>query len=170
MDAAVDYVLLNELFRNADTFRYSTYMHKSVGEKLVLGPSGTSTTPSETDGDAEDNAHDPGGSTPASPWAERLYADPAFRRRMADALGELRSQGLRRHIMQTIDSGAGQLAGGLSSETSPAGPFGTDVAYPDDPRTGAPPANHARGGRLPEVVAQGSASGGSTQNVTTLRP
>ena len=55
MGAAVDYLLLNELFRNADTFRNSTYMHKGVGEKLVLGPLWDFDHAVGNDGDAEDN-------------------------------------------------------------------------------------------------------------------
>ncbi len=67
-------MLLNELFRNADTFRNSTYMHKSVDEKLVLGPLWDFDHAIGNDGDAEDNATIRAGSTAASPWAERFYA------------------------------------------------------------------------------------------------
>ena len=50
-----------------------------------------------------------------------------------------------RHVMRTIDRGAAQLAGGPRSETSHAGPSsGQGLAEPADPRTGAPPANHAQ--------------------------
>ena len=34
----VDYLIINELFRNVDAFRISTYMHKDRGAKLVMGP------------------------------------------------------------------------------------------------------------------------------------
>ena len=36
--AAVDYVLVQELFRNVDAFHGSTYLTKPAGGKLVLGP------------------------------------------------------------------------------------------------------------------------------------
>jgi len=146
MDAAVDFVLLNELFRNADTFRNSTYMHKGVGGELVLGPL--------WDFDhALGNAGDPDfnlltgwqyQSRNSYRWVERLYADPAFRRLIATRWRDLRSRRLIRHIKRTIDRGARQLAGAQKRNFSRWPVFGTDAAYPDDPRTGAPPANHAQ--------------------------
>jgi CotH protein len=140
VDAAVDYVLLNEVFRNADTFRWSTYMHKSVGEQLVLGPLWDF---DHAVGNDTDNATT-GWQYAASPWAGRLYADPAFRQRLTTRWSDLRKDGLRRHIMRTIDRGAGQLARGPQERNFSRWPiFGTDQAKPDDPRTGEPPANHA---------------------------
>jgi hypothetical protein len=115
MGAAVDYVLLNELFRNADTFRNSTYMHKGVGEKLALGPLWDFDHAIGNDGDAEDNLLE-GWQYLSRPntylWAQRLYAHRGFRRRMATRWETLRQRGLLGHIKRTIDSGAGQLAGG----------------------------------------------------------
>ena len=142
--AAVDYLLLNELFRNADTFRNSAYMHKSAGEKLVLGPLWDFDHAIGNDGDAEDNLTT-GWEYGASPWAGRLYAHRAFRRQMAKRWRSLRRQGLRRHIMRTIDSAAGELAEGPQQRNFARWPvFGTNAAQPADPRTGAPPANHAQ--------------------------
>jgi CotH kinase protein len=143
VDAAVDYLLLNELFRNADTFRNSTYMHKGTGGKLVLGPLWDFDHAVGNDGDAEDNLTT-GWEYSASPWAGRLYADPAFRRLMATRWESMRRQGLKRHIMRAIDRGARQLAGAQERNFSRWPVFGTDAAKPVDPRTGAPPANHAQ--------------------------
>lgn len=138
--AAVDYVLLNELFRNADTFRNSTYMHKGVDTKLVLGPLWDFDHAIGNDGDAEDNATT-GWEYEASPWAGRLYADPGFRRRMAKRWEEMRAQGLRRHVLRTLDRGARQLAGGPAERNFSRWPnLGRG---PKDPRTGTPPATHA---------------------------
>jgi hypothetical protein len=106
--AAADYMLLNELFRNADTLRNSTYMYKSAGEKLVMGPLWDFDHAVGNDGDAEDNLTS-GWEYGASPWAERLYAHRGFRKRMAKRWRELRAEGLRRHIVRTIDRGARQL-------------------------------------------------------------
>jgi CotH protein len=111
IDAAVDYMLLNELFRNADTLRNSTYMYKGVDTKLVLGPVWDYDHAVGNDGDAEDNLTS-GWEYGASPWAERLYADRAFRRRMAERWQELRAEGLRQRILQTLDRGARKLARG----------------------------------------------------------
>ncbi len=143
MDAAIDFVLLNELFRNADTFRNSTYMHKGVGEELVLGPLWDFDHAVGNDGGAEDN-FTKGWEYSASPWAGRLYADPAFRRLMVKRWRSMRERGLRRHIMRTIDSGARQLAKAQERNFSRWPMFGTDAAEPVDPRTGAPPASHAQ--------------------------
>ena len=64
---------------------------------------------------------------------------------MAKRWRELRSQGLRRHIMRTIDRGARQLAGGPQERNFSRWPvFEMGIARPNDPRTGAPPANHAQ--------------------------
>ena len=37
-DAFIDHFIINELFRNIDGFRNSTYMHKDSGGKLTMGP------------------------------------------------------------------------------------------------------------------------------------
>ena len=37
-DSFIDYFLLNELMKNVDAFRISTYMHKERGGKLEMGP------------------------------------------------------------------------------------------------------------------------------------
>jgi hypothetical protein len=143
MDAAVDYVLLNELFRNQDTFRYSAYMHKGVGEKLVLGPLWDFDLSLGNSDAVEDNQRT-GWQYGAYPWVERLYADPAFRRRMAARWRELQSRGIERHIMRTIDRGARQLAGGPQERNfSRWAIFERDRNRgPIDPRTGRLPANH----------------------------
>jgi hypothetical protein len=141
--AAVDYLLLNELFRNADTFRNSTYMHKSAGEKLVLGPLWDFDHAIGNDGDAEDNLTT-GWEYGASPWAGRLYEDRGFRRKMARRWKSLRKRGLRGHLERTIDRGARQLAAAQQRNYSRWPVFGTKAAQPADPRTGAPPANHAQ--------------------------
>jgi hypothetical protein len=38
VNSFVDYFLLNELFRNVDAYRLSTYLHKDRGGKLSMGP------------------------------------------------------------------------------------------------------------------------------------
>ncbi len=146
MSAAVDYVLLNELFRNADTFRNSTYMHKGVGGKLVLGPVWDFDHALGDDNDPDFNALTGWQyQTRASyRWVDRLYDDPGFVKRMATRWRDLRKRGLRGHIIRAIDRGARQLAAAQERNFSRWPVFGTDAASPEDPRTGAPPANHAQ--------------------------
>jgi hypothetical protein len=143
-DAAVDYLLLNELFRNQATFRFSTHMHKSVGGKLVLGPIWDFDLAIGNAGAEEANQRI-GWHYVASPWAERLYADPVFRGRMAARWNELRAQGIEHRIMATIDRGAAELAGGPQERNFSRWPiFERERARgPRDPRTGRLPANHA---------------------------
>jgi len=156
MSAAVDYVLLNELFRNTDTFTYSTYMHKGVGEKLVLGPvwdfdQGIGRYYPEPAFNSREGwqytirfrQQIPGA---GSPWAGRLYTDPAFRARMYRHWRQLRRQGLEQHIMEAIDSGTRQLEGGPAErnlERWPPSDIPEDERVPD-PRTGVAPANLAQ--------------------------
>ena len=83
------------------------------------------------------------GSNSASPWAGRLYTDPAFRRRMATRWRALRSRGLLDHVIGTVDRGARQLAGGPQERNFSRWPvFEEGRAWPEDPRTGEPPANY----------------------------
>jgi hypothetical protein len=143
VSAAVDYLLLNELFRNADTFRNSTYMHKSAGGTLVLGPLWDFDHAIGNDGDAEDNLTT-GWEYTASPWAERFYADPYFRSRMALHWDAMQKQGLTSHIMQTIDAGSALLAEAAARNEERWPVFSANRAFPPDPRTGQRPANYAQ--------------------------
>jgi hypothetical protein len=144
IDAAVDFVLLNELFRNGDTFRVSTYMHKGAGERLVLGPLWDFDHALGNSSYSEFNPS-AGWQYSASPWAGRLYTDPAFRRRMATRWRALRSRGLLDHVIGTVDRGARQLAGGPQERNFSRWPvFEEGRAWPEDPRTGEPPANYAQ--------------------------
>jgi hypothetical protein len=124
--AAIDYVLLQELFGNQDAFHASTYFHRPPGGRIVLGPiwdfdiaMGNTTldrfrTP-------------PGWHLGGRPYIERLYRDRRFVRAMADRWREVRARGLRRWLRATIASDARTLrgpqvrnsaAGGSSGATS----------------------------------------------------
>ena len=139
--AAVDYLLLSELFSHNNTFKDQTFMHKGVGEKLVLGPIWD-----------YDNAIGNGAIVElagwrygAYPWVERLYAHRGFRRRMARRWMELRAEGLRRHLMRTIDRGARQLNGGPQERNfSRWRVFEREDRPNHDTRTGAPAENYAQ--------------------------
>jgi hypothetical protein len=107
--AAVDYVLLQELFGNQDAFHASTYFHRAPGGKVVFGPiwdfdiaMGNTTldrfrTP-------------PGWHLGARPYVERLYRDGGFERALARRWRELRGEGLRRRILGGIARDARRLA------------------------------------------------------------
>jgi hypothetical protein len=107
--AAVDYVLIQELFGNQDAFHASTYFHRAPGGKVVFGPiwdfdiaMGNTTldrfrTP-------------PGWHLGARPYVERLYRDGGFERALARRWRELRGEGLRRRILGGIARDARRLA------------------------------------------------------------
>lgn len=112
--SAVDFALLNELFKNEDGFHASTYMALHEDGRLRLGPlwdfdisMGNSTYgPSRTL---------PGWMLAERDWAERLYADRGFTRRMAERWRELREHGLRRAVLRIVSASRRQLSGEIGA-------------------------------------------------------
>jgi hypothetical protein len=105
--AAVDFLLVNELFKNQDTMEVSTFVTGSRGT-LRLGP--------VWDFDfSSGNSHRApsrylhGWMAAERPWAERLYADAAFRRHMARRWAQLRRTGLRAWLLRSVDDHARAL-------------------------------------------------------------
>lgn len=109
---AVDYVLLQELFKNQDAFLSSTFAHKPSGGKLVLGPL--------WDFDVALGNSNYGRSatvsgwllTPRAPraWASRLYDDPAFLDAVERRWREVRQQGLVERLLRQVDADSARLA------------------------------------------------------------
>jgi hypothetical protein len=107
--AAVDYVLLQEIFGNQDAFHASTYFHRAPGGPIVFGPlwdfdiaMGNTTldrfrTP-------------PGWHLGARPYVGRLYQDGGFVRALARRWREVRRMGLRRRVLAGIARDARTLA------------------------------------------------------------
>jgi hypothetical protein len=93
LPTAVDYVLLQELFRNQDAFLSSTYVHRGEDGRLRLGPawdfdlSAGSVTLGEF-------ASPEGWGLTGRPWAERLHAAPDFVAAMRARWAQLRRDGL----------------------------------------------------------------------------
>ena len=108
MAAAVDYILLEELFRNPDAFQASTFMVKGAGSKLKLGPVwdfdiglGNST-----------RAHakrTSGWMTDTRVWASRLLADSQFKRELKLRWRRLRARGLRSSLFQRTTASVREL-------------------------------------------------------------
>jgi CotH kinase protein len=108
--SAIDFALLNELFKNQDGFHGSTYMALHADGRLRLGP--------VWDFDIAMGNSDYGPSRrlrgwmlARRDWAERLYRDRAFTRRMARRWRELRRGGLRRDVLAAVDGSRAQLRG-----------------------------------------------------------
>ncbi|MDQ3678508.1 MAG: CotH kinase family protein [Actinomycetota bacterium] len=106
--SAVDYVLLQELFKNADAFEASTFMFKGAGATLKLGPiwdldiaMGNSRR-----GTAASTA---GWITRNRVWGSRLLADPRFQRSLKLRWRKLRATGLRASVLQSASASVREL-------------------------------------------------------------
>jgi CotH kinase protein len=134
--AAVDFVLLQELFKNADGFFSSTYMHKGRGAKLALGPVWDFDR-AMGNSDYGASSRLPGLMVANRTWVERLYLDRGFTRAMARRWRELRRAGLRRDVMRSIAAMSAQLAGPAARNFQRWPILGKYVTpNPRDPRTG----------------------------------
>jgi CotH kinase protein len=106
--AAIDYLLINELFKNQDAFHASTYLARGAGGKWQLGPvwdfdisMGNSTygPSSMLEGSMLDKRS----------WAGRLYRDRALVKAIAARWRALRAAGLRRQILRSVRGHARRL-------------------------------------------------------------
>jgi hypothetical protein len=99
--AAVDYLLVQELFKNQDAMEASTFMTVDRG-RLRLGPVWDFDFSSGNSRRAP-SRHLHGWMAAERPWAERLYADRGFRRQMARRWAQLRRGGLRARLLRSVD-------------------------------------------------------------------
>ena len=106
--AAVDFLLVNELFKNQDVMEASTFM-TGAGGTLRLGPVW------DFDFSSGNSKRAPsrflaGWTAAQRPWASRLYADRAFMRHMGRRWAELRRAGLRGRLLRAVDDYGRALA------------------------------------------------------------
>ena len=106
--AAVDYLLLQELFKNYDAFRRSTFLAKGTARPLAFGPVWDSDRAMGLDltGGVAD-AH--GWITPGRPWAADLLADAAFTDRVAARWRELRANDLLGGMLREVQRSSRSL-------------------------------------------------------------
>ena len=109
--SAVDFALINELFKNEDGFHASTYMALRDG-KLHLGPVW------DFDIAMGNSNYGPssrlrGWMLRERDWAERLYRDRRFTDRMAARWRDLRRRGLRRQVLGAVRRGQRELQGSV---------------------------------------------------------
>ena len=108
--AAVDYVLLQELFKNQDAFLSSTYVHRGKDLRLRLGPvwdfdlSAGNVSVSEF-------ASAEGWLLTDRPWAERLYRAPDFVAAMRARWTQLRRDGLVEDLLAAAERDGRALRG-----------------------------------------------------------
>jgi hypothetical protein len=111
--SAVDFALLNELFKNEDGFHASTYMALRDG-KLHLGPIW------DFDISMGNSYYGPsrqlrGWMLARRHWAERLYRDRRFTDRMAARWRALRRDGLRRVVLAVVAGASRELRGEIAA-------------------------------------------------------
>jgi hypothetical protein len=109
--SAVDHLLLQELFRNADAFRASTFLVKGAGAKLALGPIWDMDLAM---GNARQyGAHlTSGWYTSGRVWASMLHRDPRFRAALGARWRQLRAEGFREAVLAAVDSSERELRSG----------------------------------------------------------
>jgi hypothetical protein len=109
--SAIDFALVNELFKNQDALHASTFMALRGG-KVHLGPVWDFDI-SSGNSDYGESRRLRGWMLRHKPWAQRLYRDRRFTHRMAARWRELRRAGLRRHVLRTIARSERRLHGAL---------------------------------------------------------
>jgi CotH kinase protein len=107
--AAVDFVLLNELFKNQDAFRASTYLARGGDGRWRLGPIWDFDI-SMGNSDFGESRVVAGSMLARRQWASRFYRDPRFQRALAARWRELRRDGLAGKLQRSVRGHAGRLA------------------------------------------------------------
>ena len=108
--SAVDFVLLNELFKNEDAFHASTYMTLHEDGRLRLGPLWDFDI-SMGNSDYGPSRRLQGWLLAQRDWAERLYRDERFTDRMARRWRALRRDGLARRVRAIVSRAEHRLRG-----------------------------------------------------------
>jgi CotH kinase protein len=108
--SAADFALLNELFKNEDAFHASTYMSLHADGRLRMGPVWDFDV-SMGNSDYGPSSRLRGWMLSRRDWAERMYADRSFIRRMGARWRELRAAGLRGKVMRIISASHRALRG-----------------------------------------------------------
>jgi hypothetical protein len=110
--AAVDYVLLQELFKNQDAFLASTFLALREDGKLHFGPVWDFDIALGNAGSGL-SQYSKGWILTHRHWAGRLLQDRRFARLVAARWRELRAAGLRRDVMRAIDGNQDKLRGSV---------------------------------------------------------
>ena len=108
--SAADFALLNELFKNQDAFHRSTYFSLHADGRLRMGPLWDFDT-SMGNSYYGESRFLAGWMLDGRDWAERMYDDRSFIRRMGARWRELRADGLRGKVMRMISASYRQLRG-----------------------------------------------------------
>jgi CotH kinase protein len=107
--AAIDYILVNELFKNEDAFHGSTYLARGAGGLWQMGPVWDFDI-SSGNSDYGPSARLRGSMLEDRVWAKHLYRDRRFVRAAAARWRELRAAGLRGQLLGSVSRHAERLA------------------------------------------------------------
>jgi hypothetical protein len=109
--AAIDYVLVQELMRNADAFRASTFLTLTREGRIRMGPvwdfdlsSGNHVT--------QRTERAKGWFTTPRRWVRHMWTDGRFRAAVRARWRELRRQGFRSDVLDALERSRRTLAGG----------------------------------------------------------
>jgi hypothetical protein len=111
--SAVDFALIQELFKSQDAFLASTYMALQADGRLHLGPVWDFDISMGNSGSGT-SGHLSGWLLERRNWSGRLYQDDAFAAGMAARWRELRARGLRAHVLGAVDRAAAALHGSVN--------------------------------------------------------
>ena len=105
VDAAIDYMLVQELFKNRDAFSASTFFYKDAGGKLVFGPLWDFNITSGND-NLETRRRPRGWRLTQRPWTEQLLKDPYFVELYVARWNELKEAGVFTDLIIAVDTQA----------------------------------------------------------------
>ena len=105
LDSFIDYIIINELFKNMDIFYYSTFLYKERSEKLKIGPVWDFNLSSGNTHEKNMTYNGPTGWEYTDRlWAEQLFQDDYFTRKYIERWKELRQNILsNENINEIID-------------------------------------------------------------------
>jgi len=105
VDSAVNYYLINELFKNPDGATASFYLYKKRSGKLFFGPIWDFDLAMGNAG-YENLDKTAGWRIRQSPWFDRLFQDPAFKAKVTARWNSLKAEGKLEYIFQYADARA----------------------------------------------------------------
>lgn len=117
LDSLIDFLLINEVFKNRDAFYASTYFYKDKNKKLVAGPVWDFNLSSGNDTHLKDVDVSPSGWFYTGKWlASGLYRSPKFIAGLQQRWQELRTGVLADDAINSrIDQCSGELNQGAAS-------------------------------------------------------
>jgi spore coat protein CotH len=112
VDSFIDYIIINELFKNAEAFRHSTFLYKKRDGKLKAGPVWDFNLSTGNTVELVSIDNEPVGFIHASGnWKTRFFEDEYFVERYKDRWKQLRKDVLSdENILRTIESNKELLA------------------------------------------------------------